>query len=822
MKFDDENFERGIDNNEDYSIEDVSSNADDNVFDLNSFANMKLESDDRASKSRRSKLGKIFATSDSNDPKEKRRNIIKIALSCFLVFVITACIVLSSFLIYVFGIIDPTVDEDLNDLALNFTTTIYVKDSKTGEYAEYQRLHGEYNRIWVGYNREQAEAKDPEYTGIPYYMAQAFVAIEDKRFYEHEGVDWRRTISAFVNMVIPTSDSRFGGSTITQQLVKNLTGDNDRSSMRKIREIMRARYLESKYYKDTIIECYMNTVAMGKGMYGVEVASNYYFSKSVNELTLAECACLAAIVKGPSLYRPDKNPNDNKTRRETVLREMLDQKLITKEEYNAAIAENIVITADEDALKENEINSYFVDAIIDEVIDDLAVKYDYDETHAALNFYNGGYKIYCTMDPKVQNAVEEVFTDKSNIKTSSKTGKQLQGAITVMDYKGNIVGIAGGLGKKTGNRVLNRATSLPRQPGSSIKPLSAYAPALENNLITYSSIVKDVTKKYGGWSVRGSMGRVTIAKAVEKSLNTIPVEIINKMTPQASYDFLTQKIGFKSLHPVEDVNLSSLGMGGSYLGVTTKEEAAAFAIFGNGGVYYEPTTYEYITDQHGDIIFDNRNRRGEAVISEDTAFIMNKLLQNVVYGSSGTGRTAASAVSNMKLFGKTGTTDSVTNKWFTGGSPYYVASCWVGFDQEEKVANSSLAIRMWSSVMKKINSGKKAIKYAESEYVTCRRYCTETGLVAKADCPKTAVGWYKTGYMLSCNVHSGDVTGEHTGTVSSETSSTASTVTSSNPASSTETSSVASDGSSSSVVTSTDSTSTSSVEETNVTSTANE
>ncbi len=815
MKFDDENFGRDDSGREDYSIEDVSSNADDNVFDLNSFANMKLEPSDRGAKGRRTKRGKIFATADSNDPKAKRRNIIKIALSCFLVFVITACIVLASFLIYVFGIIDPTVDEDLNDLALNFTTTIYVKDSKTGDYSEYQRLHGEYNRIWVGYNREQAEAKDPEYTGIPYYMAQAFVAIEDKRFYEHEGVDWRRTISAFVNMILPTSDSRYGGSTITQQLVKNLTGDNDRSSMRKIREIMRARYLESKYYKDTIIECYMNTVAMGKGMYGVEVASNYYFSKSVNELTLAECACLAAIVKGPTLYRPDNQPEANKERRETVLYEMYDQGRITKEEYDAAVAEKVVITADEEALKENEINSYFVDAIIDEVINDLSVKYDYDETHAALNFYNGGYKIYCTMDPKVQEAVEDVFTDKSNIKISSKSKKQLQGAITVMDYKGHVVGIAGGLGEKTGNRVLNRATAQPRQPGSSIKPLSAYAPALENNLITYSSIVNDVTKKYGGWPVRGTMGKVTVAKAVEKSLNTIPVELINKMTPQASFDFLTQKLGFKNFHPTEDVNLSSLGLGGSHFGVTTLEEASAFAIFGNGGMYYEPTTYEYITDQHGEVIFDNRDRRGEAVISEDTSFIMNKLLQNVVYGSSGTGRIAASSVTNMKLFGKTGTTDNVENKWFTGGSPYYVASCWVGFDQAEKVADSNLAIRMWSSVMKKINSDKKPITYEESEYVTCRLYCTETGLIAKADCPTTAVGWYKTGYMPSCNKHAGAVTGEHSGTVSSETSSTTSAVTSTNPTSSTETSSntssTASDGSSSSNVSSEDSTATSSV-----------
>lgn len=780
MKFDDENIRRDIDSNDDYIIEDVSSNDDEFVFDLNSFANMDSDSDNlygsKHSREAEKKgfFGKLLSKMHLDNSGEKK-NWVRIALTCFLVFVITGCIVLCSMFIYIFSFVDYSINEDLNDLTLNYTTTIYVRDNENAEYKEYQRLHGGFNRIWVAYNKEKAEANAPDYDGVPMHLANAFISIEDQHFYKHEGVDWKRTFSAFANMFLHFSDSNFGGSTITQQLVKNLTGDNEHDAMRKVREIMRARYLESMYYKDTILECYMNTVAMGRDMYGVEVASNYYFSKSANELTIAESATLAAIVKGPTIYRPDKNPENNKQRRELVLKAMYEQDYITKDEYEQAMSEEVKITADETALKVSEINNYFVESLITEVTADIAEKYNYDKTHAAKNFYNGGYKIYCTMDPKVQEAIDEVFTDKNNIKISKKTGKQLQGAMTVVDYKGNIVGVAGGLGEKTVNRGLNRAVAQPRQAGSSTKPLTAYAPALENNIITYSSLVSNNTKKYGGWKVKGSGGKVTVARALQRSFNVPPTELINKMTPQASYDFVTGKLGFKNYDPVEDVNLSSLALGGSYGGVTTTEEAAAFAIFGNGGIYYEPTTYAYITDQHDKVILDNRDRRGESVISESTSVIMNKLLQNVTK-SGGTGAKASSYVTNMPIFGKTGTTDSTMNKWFCGGSPYYVASCWIGFDTAEKISDSGLAIRLWGNVMKRINRGKKVISFPESEFVTCRAYCTATGLVAKDGCPSTAVGWYKTDYMPTCNVHSGHVLGStsSTQTTSSNTSSTAS------------------------------------------------
>ena len=257
---------------------------------------------------------------------------------------------------------------NLDDLELNFTTTIYTQNESGDDWVEYQRLHGEFNRIWVHYNAVAAKETDnAEYNGIPQQLVNAFVTVEDKRFYDHYGVDWKRTIGSLVNVFIPIYSSRQGGSTITQQLVKNLSDDRDQSAMRKVREILRARELESKYYKDTIIECYLNTIPMGHGIYGVEVAANYYFGKSVNELTLLECASLASITKAPSNYAPDDNAENNKTRRETVLALMLDSKFITQEQHDAALKEEFKLVASKDELNENEVNNYFVDALIVEV-----------------------------------------------------------------------------------------------------------------------------------------------------------------------------------------------------------------------------------------------------------------------------------------------------------------------------------------------------------------------------------------------------------------------------------------------------------------------
>lgn len=710
-------------------------NFEDSIVDLNSFSN----------------TSESYKKNKSPKGPKKNRNgsIIKIFLSVFLVGVITACLVMGAFLIYAFTFVDATMEENLDDLALNFTTTIYALD-ESGQYVEYQRLHGEYNRIWVSDVDEN----------IPQNLKDAFIAIEDKRFKSHKGVDWKRTISAFANLFFHFYSSNQGGSTITQQLVKNLTGDNSTSPARKVREIMRAHYLEERYSKDTILECYLNTVSMAGGMYGVEVASNYYFDKSTKDLTLNECAALASIVKAPEDYRPDKKPEKNKERRQTVLKEMLKQGFITKEEYDVSYNEELVVVANKENLNEAPINSYFVDALIDNVVDGLMKVYGFDRTHASANFYNGGYKIYATVDPDVQAAIDEVFYD-TKYAYKGADGSLLQGSMTVVDYSGNVLGMSGGIGKKTSNRGFNRAVAAIRQPGSTIKPLSAYAPAIEKDLITYSTIVDDTERWYGKDQYRwkpnnwyndgGYYGKITVEYALERSCNTIPVMLVDMLGTQTSYDFLIGKLGFDNLNK-EDINYSPLGMGGTNGGTTTLEEAAAYAVFGNGGVYHEPNFYYKVCDQDDQVILQ-ANTNSTIAMSEDTATVMNHLLQNVVYGSQGTARQVKTYVPH-KIFAKTGTSNDDMNFWFTGGSPYCVGSVWCGYDSLQKVSREDIAKVMWREVMSKIHKNLPEKNFVDSTYAVPKMYCTSSGLLASDACPHKKEGWYKVSNIPSmCTKH---------------------------------------------------------------------
>ncbi len=731
------------DNNDIFSFSNSDDSQKNDSLDLNSFSSNAI--DNERKRRRRKKTGK--------------RRAMTAVLTIFLVGIITVSIVAASFLLYAFTMVDGSMDEDLDDLKLNFTTTIYTKD-KSGEWTEYQRLHGMYNRIWVPYDRKSAQEGAENYEGIPENVVNAFVAIEDKRFRVHDGVDWKRTLSAFVNLL--QGSKSYGGSTITQQLVKNLTNDNSKRVSRKVREIMRARYLEGHYSKDTIIECYLNTIAMGHGIYGVEVASNYYFDKNVKDLTVAECATLAAITKSPASYAPDTHPEANQKRRITVLNEMLEQGYITDEQYEASKAEEVNIVASKEALNENEVNNYFVDALIVQVTKDLAAKYNYDEAHAANNFYSGGYKIYATIDPSVQSVVDTVFSNSKAYGIKGKNDAQLQGAITVMDYEGHVKGLAGGIGEKTvnlGTSGFNRATDAIRQPGSTMKPISAYAPAIEKGLINYSSKVNDKATNYNGWTpvnwYRSYRGNVTVQYALEVSMNTIPVQLVNEMTPQVSFDFLTKTLGINTLTN-EDVNLSPLGMGGTNGGITTLESAGAFSIFGNGGKFYKPSLYYAVYDQHNKEVL-NGEAEPVVAIGEDTAEVMNHLLQNVVYGGSGTGKGAAGFVPNMKIFAKTGTSNNVNDLWFVGGSPYYVASCWCGFDEQQKISNTSIARTMWGAVMSKINSGLEAKEFPHTDYAVRRYYCNETGLLATNACGSVSVGWYKSDNVPGICSHGGTV-----------------------------------------------------------------
>lgn len=695
---------------------------------------------------------------DNKNKKSVKKRILKIALVVSLIGLIVMSIIFGAFMFYAFVIVDVSDDIEALDITneLDFTTVIYG-DKGNGKYVEYQRLSGEFNRIWIEFDRVKIENKDKDYDGIPLNLANAFVAIEDQRFFDHDGIDWKRTTGALINEIVPIYSSRQGGSTITQQLVKNITSDNQQTADRKIREIMNARYLEGKFSKDEILECYLNTIAMGHGTYGVEVAANYYFSKSVNELSIAECACLASITKAPSYYAPDIDPKANKERRETVLREMYNQEFITKEEYDAALKEEIKIVADEKVLNQQQIYSYFTDALIEQVTDDLVKVYGYDKATASDIFYTGGFKIYSTVNPTYQKAAEEVFEDTSYA-IEGKDGAKMTGAITVMDYSGNVVALVGGIGEKTANRSFNCAIDAIRQPGSTMKPLAAYAPAVERNLVTYSSLLNDTKTKYGNWTPKnwyGSYwGEVTTQYALERSINSIPVYLVNQLGVDTSYKFLTEKLGISTLNE-EDKNLSPLGMGGTNGGLTTIESAAAFATFGNGGVYYEPVLYTKIVNQDGEVILQNDSIHHIAM-SEDTATVMNHLLQTVVYGSKGTGGAAKSYIPKMKIYAKTGTSNDQNDLWFVGGTPHYVASVWCGYEEMLPIpsSQSGIALKMWGNVMKEIHKKLPVQKFTDSSYVTKEKYCTETGLLATEFCPKTANGWYKKSFIPQpCTEH---------------------------------------------------------------------
>ena len=606
------------------------------------------------------------------------------------------------------------ISQNIINMEMNMTSVIYVRNSR-GKWEEYQRLHGNENRIWVGIDK------------MPENLKNAFIAIEDETFKTHKGINLRRTFGAVGNYLFKFDDTEFGGSTITQQLIKNVTMDKGRNAYRKIREIVRALLVEQHLNKTQILEAYLNTIALGNGICGVQVAANYYFNKDVNDLTLAECACIAAITKNPSKFNPVSGMEENKIRRNTVLKKMLELGFIKKEEYLSAYNADVSLDDSQEDDYEIEVNSYFVDALIEQVITDLAQKYNCSEEMASTMLYNGGYKIYSTVNPSIQNIMEDVYlnTDKYFYlkgKNSEGMSVNVQSAMTIMDYEGHIVGLVGGVGEKTVNRGLNRAIGSPRQPGSTMKPLGVYALAIEKDLVHYSSKVKDKPiEKYYPDGKSGPKewygyykGTITLDYAIRKSANTIPVRLLKDIGIDTSYDFLKNKLRLSYLVE-EDKNLSSLALGGCVYGITTTQSAAAYAIFGNNGVYHNPTTYYKIERANGEVVIDY-DETGERVLTPATATIMNHLLQGVVYGREGTGGSVA-GYSSMKAFAKTGTSSESKDLWMVAGSPYYVGSVWYGFDMQQEIHSTSAAATVWREVMRKVHKGLEKKTFTDSEDV---------------------------------------------------------------------------------------------------------
>ena len=637
---------------------------------------------------------------------------------------------------------------NIGTMKLNYSSFVYVMNN-SGEYEEYMKLSspGE-DRVWAGLEK------------IPKNMVNAIIAIEDKRFMQHHGVDWQTTAKSVVQLM---SDDGGGGSTLTQQLIKNLTGDKDVSIMRKVKEIFRALNLEEKYSKDEILEAYLNVVDFGSGTKGVEAAAQLYFGKSITDCDLAECAAIAGITQYPVKYSPLNNPEENNKRQNTILDEMYDQNLVTKAEYDEAKekAKNMQFVGfqqedfEEEEMEESEIWNWYIETMISDLVRDLAEYEGVSEETASDMLYRSGYKIYSSMIPSLQEEVETLFKQEDVIPSDPS----LLFGVYVMDYTGRTLAVVGARGDKTNNLVTNFTTDEPRQTGSTMKPIGAYAPSVEAGEITYGSLLVDnpipgyfddgdagpynYDRSFSGWA--------NLDYALEVSLNAPAAHTVTNYTPQATYEFLTQKLGLTSLNDIDRESVAALSLGGLNRGVTVREMAGAYQVFGNGGVYNRPFTYYYVRNHDGDVILDNQNKQGVQAMSTGNAAVMNMLLHRPIFGPNGTAGYSVQ-IDGVDMYGKTGTTDLNYNVWFCGGTPFAVGAVWSGY-KSQKTVDEHRSNDMWRSVMQYIyenyqlsDSGYKVEGY--SEIVFCR----SSGLIAGGSCYDTALGYYADDNIpRSCN-----------------------------------------------------------------------
>ncbi|MDD4165318.1 MAG: transglycosylase domain-containing protein [Eubacteriales bacterium] len=664
--------------------------------------------------------------------------LLNVLLTLLLVGVITGAVVGIAFVIYIKNYIDPEYN-GLDNLQYDSdaTTLLYYIDREGNEVElKDDALHGSENRLWA------------EFSTFPDDLIDAYIAVEDMRYWDHNGVDNKRTFSALVNFFIPTNTNYGGGSTITQQLIKNVSGENKTTIQRKVLEIFRALNVEEKFSKEEILEMYLNTIPLSQNTNGVRTAADVYFGKDIRDLDLIECAAIAAIGKSPAKYDPLSHPINNLERRNLVLKLMLEQGKISQEEFDEAYDAPLVMKDDSDTEYTETIHSYYIDAVIDDVIDAIQKKEDCDRTTATNKLYSGGLQIVTCMDPMVQEALEEVFENTAD----ETAGIHAQAAMCVVDPDtGDLLGIVGGRGEKKISRGFNRATQSKRQCGSAIKPLSVYSLALEMGLYTYGSPVEDFPTVYNEssnsyWPPNANgvyRGRVPLTYAISQSLNTIAVSTAQKIGVENVYDNMVNNLGFTTLNGNDDgdrftdVALSPLALGSFTFGVTTREMTQAYAVFANEGVYNNARTFSLIRDKTGyNYIKDEIEPR--IAYSDTTAYIMTSLLFNVI--SSGTATryiTLNKSFPNLEIAGKTGSTNDNRDVYFCGYTPDYVACCWYGYDNNKKIPNAegNVSAKLWDAVFKKIYTflTENGIKYQEKfdvpvSIVKDVSYCAYSGM----------------------------------------------------------------------------------------------
>ncbi len=702
-----------------------------------------------AAKKAKKKKKRKFSTKEKTPTQRFLSLLVRSLLALVMICGVVGVVCFSVIAIYGYSVVygDPVFDLTEQALSQNQTSFIYGMDGD--DLVEITRLHGEENRIWV------------DLDDMSEYLPEAFVATEDKRFYNHHGVDWIRTIGVFIKQ----NDQ--GGSTITQQLIKNLTDDNKVTYVRKFNEILRALNLERNYSKEEILEAYLNTIYLSNGCYGVRTAAEVYFGKDVANLNAAECACLSSITKAPTYYDPLFNPENNRTRQLWVLEQMAseDTGFLTNEEYQAAVDYEMVFTnsenyqgseveGDSKQADNDDITNYYVDYVITSIEEDLQ-KMGYTAKKAHNMVYGGGLKIYTAIDFDVQDALEDVYENYRRMPDET-----VQGAMCIMDYHGRVLGVVGGTGKNKGAMLLNRATMSTRPPGSTIKPLAVYGPALEKSLqeksvqVYWSTMFNDspsMKVEGKGWPVNqgGSYSSrdVTLQYGLAQSLNTISARTLQTIGVDYSYEFLSENFKLSSLDDIRDLDYGPLAIGSLTNGAKVLDMTAAYQAYGNGGYYYEPYSYYKIEDSQGNIIIEKKPEETKTeAVSESTSWLMNKLLQTVMTQGTGT----SYKLSGIECFGKTGTTNDDKDRWFVGGTPNMIGVTWYGYDTPKEVhysLSANPAGTIWKAVMEEVYENMDArgtdydTKFPEYDGIVSRSYCTVCGKLASGS-GSSAMGWY--------------------------------------------------------------------------------
>ena len=662
---------------------------------------------------------------------------------------------------------------------------------------------------------------------IPVDLQHAVVAIEDERFYEHNGIDVKGILRAGMK-ALTTGDFSEGASTITQQLLKNNVFTNWTSEStqlerftRKIQEQYLAVQVEKKTDKDTILENYLNTINLGAGSYGVQAAARQYFDKDVWDLNLSECATLAGITQNPTKFNPIINPDSNRKRRKEVLQHMLDQNYITQDQYDEALSDDVYsriqAAQEKNSSTENTVYTYFEDELTDQIINDLMNIKGYTKKQATNLLYSGGLKVYTTQDSKIQNILDEEYADPSNypdtvqyeldyaLTVTDPDGNQVnyskemlqlyfqnedpdfdllfdspedgqnyvdkykasilangskvlaervnfapqpQSSMSVIDqHTGYVKALIGGRGEKTASLTLNRATDTTRQPGSTFKIVSTYAPALNEKGMTLATTFEDEPYEYPDGSpvnnaTRSYNGTTTIRTAIQNSINVVAVKCLEKVTPELGLKYL-DNFGFTTLaHGTEadkdangniwsDANLAT-ALGGITRGVTNVELCASYAAIANGGNYIKPIYYTKILDHNGNVLIENTAAE-RSVIKESTAFLLTSAMEDVVKQGTGT----ACQLDNMPVAGKTGTTEAYNDLWFVGYTPYYTCAVWSGYDNNEKLPDYARNFHkaLWKKVMTRIHEGLPSKEFEKPASVEKLSVCEETGLLPRAGCP---------------------------------------------------------------------------------------